>query len=64
MITRTIDGKLILISRSTFAVEQNYNNKLYISKIPYVEKYKSVIINPPKFNKPEYISEPNDEQFD
>lgn len=64
MITRAINGNLIIISRSTFAVEQNYNNKLYISKIPFAEKYKSVIINPPKLVKIEYITEPNNEQFE
>jgi hypothetical protein len=48
MLVRDCEGRLIIISRNDCKNETVYNEKLYNIRLAYTQKYKSVIVNPPK----------------
>lgn len=48
MLVRDIEGRIVIISRSDCKNEQVYNNKLFNVRLPFVNKYKNVVLNTPK----------------
>lgn len=50
MLVRDLEGRLIIVYRNDCKNEHVYNEKLYNINFGYTTKYKSVTINPPKYN--------------
>ena len=48
MLIRDADGKLNIVFRSKCKNETVYNEKIYLIRNTYNNKYKNVFINPPK----------------
>jgi len=50
MIVRDIDGNIVIVCRSKCKNESVYNEKIYNIRLNYINKYNSVVLNPPKDN--------------
>ena len=50
MLIRNADGKLQIISRKDCKNESEYNLKLYLVRLEYMQKFKSIMIHNSKHN--------------
>ena len=49
MLVRDNDGRIHIINRKDYKNELEYNKKIYNIRLAYILKYKSIIINTPKY---------------
>jgi Ni,Fe-hydrogenase maturation factor len=50
MLVRGNDGRIHIINRKDYKNESEYNKKIYNIRLAYISKYKSIIINTPKYS--------------